>query len=240
MNKVDFNNLMNTRLGGNLIDVELSIKDYDAAFELAKLTYRQKGNDNLSYNFYAISVSSSVSEYTIPSEIDKIIKVIKPRSGQSGNSDDPFDIKVIQSIFEGLTFGVPYLVTYELLHQNLELLSLYAVDDIPFFHDRLNNKIKFLRLPKANEGWFLECYKKNTDDNYRDMLWIQEFTLAELKITLGRAYSKFSSISTPAGDIQLNGKDLIDEGKEDKNKLIADIANYVDSMEQHPPRIFMG
>ena len=49
--------------------------------------------------------------------------------------------------------------------------------------------------------------------------WIREYTLALCKETLGLVRSKFSSIPIPGSDLQLNGSDLISQGREDQDKL---------------------
>jgi hypothetical protein len=48
------------------------------------------------------------------------------------------------------------------------------------------------------------------------------------KYTLGEARSKFASIAGPQGGTQLNGEALKNEAKDELDKLIADLANFVD------------
>lgn len=49
--------------------------------------------------------------------------------------------------------------------------------------------------------------------------WIRKYTLAICKEILGRIRSKFANIPIPNGNIDLDGKDLINEGKDEQQKL---------------------
>ena len=49
--------------------------------------------------------------------------------------------------------------------------------------------------------------------------WLREFTLAASKELLGLVRSKFASIPIPGADLQLNGSDLVTQGREDQEKL---------------------
>jgi hypothetical protein len=48
------------------------------------------------------------------------------------------------------------------------------------------------------------------------------------KYTLGEARSKFAQIAGPQGGTTLNGEALKNEAKEEMDKLIEDLKNYVD------------
>lgn len=55
-------------------------------------------------------------------------------------------------------------------------------------------------------------------DTYRS--WIRNFALAITKEALGNIRSVFSSLPTPSGEINLNGDQLISDGREEKEQLI--------------------
>ena len=86
----------------------------------------------------------------------------------------------------------------------------------------------FFDKPDITEQWLLEVYTDLSDDEYRDRLWIYEFALAHTKIMLGRAYSKFQSLSSPTGETSLNGDALLQEGIADKERLLIEIKDYTD------------
>lgn len=230
MDKQDFYDFIEARLGGNLVEVELTTEDYRTAFEVAKSTFIQRGNNNLEKKFYALSVTAGTRSYTLPTaeNIDTVIRIIKPRSGLG--TDDPFSLSVIQEMFSvqsTLTTDTS-LLTYELSKQLLDNINIYFVNDTPFIYKPRNSSLELLDPPKVDQTWFLECFCNLTDAEYRDVLWVQNYALAEAKIILGRAYSKFSSLTTPAGEVSLNGEALISEGKDEKTTLLENIDQYVD------------
>ena len=60
--------------------------------------------------------------------------------------------------------------------------------------------------------------------------WIRQYTLALSKELLGLIRSKFGSVPIPGGDLQLNGSDLVGAGKTEKDGLIAQLREMLDSM----------
>lgn len=57
--------------------------------------------------------------------------------------------------------------------------------------------------------------------------WIRQFTLALCKILLGLIRSKFQNIPIPNADLQLNGESLLGQGKEDKEKLVTQMKEFL-------------
>jgi len=60
--------------------------------------------------------------------------------------------------------------------------------------------------------------------------WIRQYTLALCKELLGLIRSKFSSIPIPNADLQLNGSDLISQGREDKDKLTTQMKEFLENL----------
>lgn len=60
--------------------------------------------------------------------------------------------------------------------------------------------------------------------------WIYRYTLALATIVLGKVRSKYSSIPIPNAEITLNGTDLISEGQADKEALLTELKEILDSM----------
>lgn len=57
--------------------------------------------------------------------------------------------------------------------------------------------------------------------------WIRQYTLALCKELLGLIRSKFQSIPIPNADLQLNGESLVNAGKEEKDKLITQMKEFL-------------
>jgi hypothetical protein len=66
--------------------------------------------------------------------------------------------------------------------------------------------------------------------NQMSRQWIRQYTLSLCKETLGLIRSKFSSVPIPGSDVQLNGSDLISQGREDKQKLLESLVETLDKL----------
>ncbi len=60
--------------------------------------------------------------------------------------------------------------------------------------------------------------------------WIRQYTLALSKETLGLIRSKFSSVPIPGSDVQLNGSDLLSQGREDRQRLSESLSETLDKL----------
>ena len=60
--------------------------------------------------------------------------------------------------------------------------------------------------------------------------WIRQFTLALSKEQLGLVRSKFGNIPVPGAEVTLNGSDLVSQGREDKDKLMTQLKEMLDTM----------
>jgi hypothetical protein len=60
--------------------------------------------------------------------------------------------------------------------------------------------------------------------------WTRQYTMALCKEVLGLVRSKFGSVPIPGAELQLNGADLISQGKEEKDKLVTTLKEMLDSM----------
>lgn len=230
MIEVDFNGEITTALGGALVDIELTTADYTLAFERAKRIFIQRGNNNFDKKYISLDVTAGTEDYTLVTgdNIDTIIQIIKPKSGFS--SANPFYVEYIQGMFGSMISGgmSSSLLTYELQMQTLENFDRYFINHIDYIWKKRDNTLKLLKSPEVDETWFLEIFADLSDDEYRDLIWIQNFAIAESKIILGMAYRKFSTITTPAGEVTLHGEQLIVDGKEEKLTLLENIADYLD------------
>ena len=60
--------------------------------------------------------------------------------------------------------------------------------------------------------------------------WIRQYTCSLSKELLGLVRSKFGSIPIPSGDLQLNGSDLLSQAQSEKDKLITQLREMLDSL----------
>jgi len=60
--------------------------------------------------------------------------------------------------------------------------------------------------------------------------WIRQYTFALCKETLGLVRSKFSSVPIPGSDVQMNGSDLVSQGREDKQRLLDSLSATIEKL----------
>jgi len=60
--------------------------------------------------------------------------------------------------------------------------------------------------------------------------WIRQYTLALARELLGLIRSKFQNIPIPNADLQLNGENLVSTAREDKDKLLTQLKEFLDNL----------
>ena len=60
--------------------------------------------------------------------------------------------------------------------------------------------------------------------------WIRQYAFALCRELLGINRSKFQSIPIPNADLQLNGESLMTQGREDKEKLVTQLKEFLDNL----------
>lgn len=215
-------------LGGGLVDVELEPEHVQLAFKKAKRTFKQKGNDSYRRDFIRLPVDDCSMTYQIPSDVNTVVKIIKPNKWSYATAD-PFAQRAFNDMFGDYHKGnhSNYL-TYELTLQMIETWKRYVDFDVQFHHNEFDSTISILHPASRKEVWLLEVYRDLSDEQYMDVLWIQSWAIAEAKIMLGTAYAKFPQLPGPDGSVSLDGSRLIQEGDREKEKLIEDIHSGVD------------
>jgi len=94
--------------------------------------------------------------------------------------------------------------------------------NLPFDDSTITGVSNISNVPFANI--------KYSGINSMSRQWIKQFTLALCKETLGLIRSKFSSVPIPGSDLQMNGTELLSQGREDKEKLIQGLSETLDKL----------
>ena len=69
-----------------------------------------------------------------------------------------------------------------------------------------------------------------SDTNSVGRQWVRQFCLALCKELLGQVRSKFATVPIPSGDLNLNGTDLVSQGREDQTRLRDQLVELLDSL----------
>jgi hypothetical protein len=93
---------------------------------------------------------------------------------------------------------------------------------LPYDDESINGVSNLFNIPFGNI--------KYKDLNSMARVWIKQYTLALCKETLGLVRSKFSNVPIPGSDLQMNGSDLISQGKEEKDRLLTNLKDTLDGL----------
>lgn len=215
-------------LGGGMIDVELGDEEIALAFNKAKRTFIQKGHNTYRRDFFRLNVNTCQNSYKLSTDVNTVVKIIKPGDTYFSINDE-FSLAAYNDLFGWKADSqMGDYLSYDLTLQLLETWRRYLAYEVQWHYNPLTGDLSFLKPPERNEIWLIELYRNLTDDQYRDILWIQSWAIAEAKIMLGMAYRKFPQLPGPDGSISLDGNSLIQDGEREKEQLIEDINNLID------------
>ena len=222
-------------LGDGMVDIELDPIHYNTAIDRALAKYRQKSSNSVEESFAFLTLEQDVNEYTLSSEVQEVREVFRRSIGsRTGGGDGG-------SLFE--PFNLAYSNTYLLSSSNMGGLATYYAfasyqklvgkmfgSYIQFSWNPQSKKLTIMQRPRGEETVLLWLYNHKPDfaiidDTYAG-IWVKDYALAQCKIILGEARSKFAQIAGPQGGTQLNGDALKQEGVASIEKLELELANY--------------
>lgn len=221
-------------LGDGMIDIELDPEHYDVALDVAISKVRQRSENAVEEDFYAMEFQEDVSEYTLPEEIIEV-KQIWHRSfghGISGGVDmDPFELAYANSYFF-MNNHIGGIATFDFFAQYREALNRVAATDINYIWNPVTKKIKLLRRMRADETVLIHVHLERNEeqlmvDPYLKS-WIRDYALAYCKRMLGEARGKFSALPGAQGGVTLNGAEMKAEADAMIEKLEFDLQNFTD------------
>jgi hypothetical protein len=243
---------VNLMMGGGMVDVELDPEHFNLAFERALKTYRQRSGNALEESFVFLDVQPDVAQYKLPDEIQEVRFVYRRSIGGTagGASVDPFSLAFTNSIYMvqnpgslgsgGSGSGI--LATYDFAMQYQKLVGTMFGMFVMFTYDSSTHVLTLERKFTATETMALHVYNTRPEDvilgdPYANP-WLTDYTLANCKMYLGEARSKFGSYAGPTGAFNLNGETLKTEAKEMKDKLEQELRDFLDQHSGMP--FFIG
>ena len=222
-------------LGSGMIDIELDPIHYTTAIDRAFAKYRQKSSNSVEESFAFLTLEQDTNEYTLSNEVVEVRQCFRRSIGSRTGGGDT------GSLFE--PFNLAYSNTYLLSSSNMGGLATYYAfasyqkmvgkmfgSDINFTWNASTKKLTIMQRPRGEEGVLLWLYNHKPEfvilnDPYSG-LWVKDYAVAQSKVILGEARSKFAQIASPQGGTQLNGDALKQEGLAAIEKLETDIQNY--------------
>jgi hypothetical protein len=222
-------------LGEGMVDVELDPIHYNTAIDRAFAKYRQKSSNSVEESYAMLTLEQDVNEYTLSQEVIEVRQIFRRSVGSRTGGGDT------GSLFE--PFNLAYSNTYLLSSSNMGGLATYYAfasyqkmvgkmfgSEINFTWNSQSKKLTIMQRPRGEETVLLWLYNSRPDfailDDVNAGLWIKDYALAQCKIILGEARSKFAQIASPQGGTQLNGDALKQEGLAAIEKLEQEMATY--------------
>ena len=221
-------------LGDGMIDIELDPEHYDLALDIALGKIRQRSENAVEEDYYAVELKKDVDEYSLPEEIIEVRQIWHRSFGHgiSGGVDmDPFELAYANSYFM-VNNHIGGIATYDLFAQYRESLNRVAATDIGFIWNPVTKKLKLTRRMRADEMVLVHVFMERPDeqllvDPYLKS-WIRDYSLAYCKRMLGEARSKFSTLPGAQGGVTLNGAEMKAEADALIEKLEFDLQNFTD------------
>ena len=226
-----------TMLGDGMVEVELDPVHYETALDRALTKYRQRSSNAVEESYMFLELIQDQNEYRLPDEVIEVQSVFRraigSRSGMGagGTLFEPFNLAYTNTyLLSGSMMGG--LATYELFAGYQKLVGRMFGSFIEFKWRPTSHMLTILQRPFAQgEQILIKTHNYRPDfvllqDTYAKQ-WLKDYALANCKLMLGEARSKFASIAGPGGSIQMNGGDLKSAGKEEIEKLEKELETYV-------------
>jgi hypothetical protein len=224
------------RLGGGMIDIELDPAHYEAAYQYALKIYRQRAQNSTVESYTLMELTAHVNTYTLPDEFVGVRQVFRRtiglETGPSSSSFDPFSSAILNTYLLNYNHAGG-LATYDFYAGYIELAARMFGGYVIYTFNPVTKQIKLVRDVKATGEKILiwgDLARPEIEllQDPGSGVWIGDFTLATVKLTLGEAREKFASLAGPGGGTTLNGTALKAEGVAMQTQLIDELKRYVD------------
>jgi hypothetical protein len=220
------------RLADGIVDVELDREHYDVAIDKALAIYRQLSAGSVEESIIFFTTQNGVTEYTLPDEVMEVRRLYRRGIGTNsggGTNFDPFDV-AFNNMYMLQAGQVGGLAVFDAFSQYKETIGRIFGSEYNFLWNRNTKRLKILRNVRHEEEIAVGVYNfipesvllKDVGANP----WLAAYALAQSKMMLGEARSKYASgLPGAGGAIQLNGDALKAEGQQEIEGLKERIHN---------------
>jgi hypothetical protein len=224
------------RLGDGIIDLELDPQHYEAAYNYAIKTYRQRAQNSTSESYTLMTTVKDIDTYTLPQEFINVRAIFRRtvglETGPSSSSFDPFSSAILNTYLLNYNWAGG-MATYDFYAGYVELAARMFGGYVIYTFDPVTKSLRIVRDPKGSGERVLIWADVQRPETVllQDPgagVWISDFILATCKVIIGEAREKFGSIAGPSGGTTLNGTAMKNEGKELQKELIDELKRYVD------------
>lgn len=223
-------------LGDGMVDVELDPVHYETALDRALTRFRQRSPNAVEESYCFLTLEKDKNDYILPAEIINVQSVFRRTLGSrtgggTGTNFEPFNLAYTNTYLLNSTM-LGGIATYFMFASYQEMIGKMFGAYIEFQWIPTSRTLRILQRP-FSEGEVIGLRTQNYRPDYtiiEDIYakqWIRDYSLANCKIMLGEARSKFQSIAGPQGGGSLNGGDLKSAGKEELAALDKELETLI-------------
>ena len=158
----------------------------------------------------------------LPESVLSVIKVFKFNDKKTSSM---FDLRYQLRLNDVYDLTSTSILYYEMVQQHLGMLDDLLVGSPFLRHSKHGNRLyidmDWTNNIEAGEYILIECIRKQDPTTYTDIyndVFLKKYCTAKMKYQWGQNLIKFDGIQLPGG-ITLNGRQLIDDAKEEIEKL---------------------
>jgi len=231
-NREDLVRELQLRLADDIVDIELDRSHFDISIDTAMNKYRQLSSGAVEESVIFIQTQDGVTEYTLPNEVMEVRRLYRRGVGSSsgsGSNFDPFDV-AFNNMYLLNAGQIGGLTTFDAFSQYKETIGRIFGSEYNFLWNRNTKVLKILRNVSTDEEVAVGVYnfipeKLLLSDVYAGK-WLADYSLAQSKLILGEARSKYmGGIPGAGGNIVLNGEAMKQEGQAEMESLIQSVHN---------------
>ena len=221
------------RLADGIIDVELDREHYDVAVDKALAIYRQLSSNSVEESIIFIETIDGQTDYLLPDEVMEVRRIYRRGIGTNsggGTNFDPFDV-AFNNMYMLQAGQIGGLAVFDAFAQYKETIGRIFGSEYNFIWNRNTKRLKIMRNIRHEEDIAIGVYNFIPESILlKDVMaspWLAAYALAQSKLMLGEARSKYTSgLPGAGGTVTLNGDALKAEAQAAIEKLERDIELY--------------
>ena len=252
-NRIDFRDYVLRRLGYPVIEINVDDDQIEDRIDDGLQLFREYAADGQLRVFQPVLITQAMVDAksidlntALPAVANRILDVVKVfMIGDSTSNVNFFDIKYQMRLNDlaDLATGVGDLAYYEHMQQYLSMIDLKLTGQPQIQFSRHSGTLFIagdLRDGgdiKVGDYIMLEMFVEEAESvgGVYNNLFMKNYVTAILKKQWGENISKFEGMTLPGG-VTLNGRQLIDDAKEEIERDIEKLRNEYDN----PPNFFVG
>jgi hypothetical protein len=221
------------RLADGIVDVELDREHYDVAIDKALSLYRQLSSGSVEESIIFIETIDGQQDYTLPDEVMEVRRIYRRGIGTNsggGTNFDPFDV-AFNNMYMLQAGQIGGLAVFDAFAQYKETIGRVFGSEYNFIWNKNTKNLKIMRNIRHEEDIAVGVYNfipesillKDVSANP----WLAAYALAQSKLMLGEARSKYvSGLPGAGGTVTLNGDALKAEGQAEIEGLKERLHNF--------------